>query len=86
MKSAERRRQGLDRLPASSWQPAKAVSRDGDREVFLHLRSGRSLTLAEYVRAEEVLAASSSWQARTTVGALCATPFASQRFGKATTL
>ena len=70
MKSAERRRQGLDTLPASSWQSAKAVTRDEDRELFLHLRSGRSLTLAEYVRAEEILAASSSWQARTTVGAL----------------
>jgi hypothetical protein len=70
VKSAERPEQGLDRLPASSWQPAKAVSRDGDRELFLHLRSGRSLTLAEYVRAEEVLAASSPWRARTTVGAL----------------
>jgi hypothetical protein len=70
VKSAERRRQGLDMLPASSWQPAKAVTRHEDRELFLHLRSGRSLTLAEYVRAEEILAASSSWQARTTVGAL----------------
>jgi hypothetical protein len=70
VKSAERRRQGLDMLPASSWQPAKAVTRDEDRELFLHLRSGRSLTLAEYVRAEEILAASSSWQGRTTVGAL----------------
>jgi hypothetical protein len=70
VKSAERQRQGLDMLPASPRQPAKAVTRDEDRELFLHLRSGRSLTLAEYVRAEEILAASSSWQARTTVGAL----------------
>jgi hypothetical protein len=72
VKSAERRRQDFDLLPAFPWQPGKAFTRDSARELLFHLRSGRSLTLAEYVRAEEVLAASSS--------------FTSQRFGKATTL
>jgi hypothetical protein len=57
-------------LPAFPRQPGKALTRDSARELFLHLRSGRSLTLAEYVRAEEVLAASSLWRARTTDGLL----------------
>ena len=38
--------------------------------MFRHIVSGRSLTLAAYVRAEEVLAVSSPGQARTTIGAL----------------
>jgi len=59
VKSAQRRREGIDILPASPRQPGRAVTRDGDRELFLHMHSGRALTLMEYVRAEEVLAASS---------------------------
>ena len=70
MKSAERRRKGLGILPASPCQPGRAVTCDGDRELFPHMHSGRALTLMEYVRAEEVLAASSPWRARLMVGAL----------------
>jgi len=46
------------------------ASRDLALECLRRIRSGGSLTLAEYVRAEEVLVTSSPWQARTTVGTL----------------
>jgi hypothetical protein len=57
-------------LDAFAWQPGMKAARDHALEWLRRIRSGRSLTLVEYVRAEEVLVASSAWQARSTVGAL----------------
>ena len=57
-------------LDAFAWQPGMKAARDHALEWLRRIRSGRSLTLVEYVRAEEVLVASSPWQARATVGAL----------------
>jgi hypothetical protein len=57
-------------MPALTWQPRRESSHGQAREWLRRKFSGRSLTLADYVRAEELWACSSRRQAKLGAGTL----------------